>query len=402
MMDSFQKTLSTRFLMVLLAGCCILSADTARAADPGSANRENLVWTDASTGLMWYRHGCRSYQNLYGGIEPASWKVVRDWIRRLNANQTGGFSDWRLPFAEEYATLYKSGAGAAVYDFRNSREVELYRLGCRPEIKLLRRYAWSGEQKDGKIVCYDFLDGQKDLYDASLDMTYEFDALAVRTVRRKPAEKEAPWFLFYRQGKASGFLHISHRTDRQVPMIRQFNHEWLMGELDKDRQLFKINTQSREDGLFTPEWITIQKTEYSPDKTIVGPEREIGFRSVAGTDIKAGILVKGSRNAYDVRIPSDTATDLVLLTAIETFPYEKNFSLRLNLIETLTLDLKTGIRIRYQGKDPGKNNLHLFSQTGKSAADYWLNDRHELMEWQWDQDRKFVRGTEDEAMTILQ
>ncbi len=222
------------------------------------------------------------------------------------------------------------------------------------------------------------------------------------TSGRKQEEKRAQWFLFYLKDKASGFLHISSHADRQVPMIRQFNHELLMGKLDKDRQLFKINTQSRDDGLFTPEWITIQKTEYSPDKTIVGPEREIGFRSVDRTDIKDGILVKGTRNAYDVRIPPDTATDLVLLTAIETFPYEKNFSLRLNLIETLELDLKKDIRIRYQGKDPDKNNLHVFSQTGKSTAAYWLNDRHELMEWRWDKDKRFVSGTEDEAMTILQ
>lgn len=169
--------------MILLGGCCFFFTYTAWAEDSGSNTQEDLVWKDQSTGLMWYQHGFRSYHNLYGGTEPASWTAVKGWIRRLKENQTAGFSDWRLPSVEEYATLYKSEAGATVYDFRNSREVELYRLDCRPEIKLLRRYAWSGEQEGGKVVCYDFVYDEKTMYDASMDMTYEFDALAVRTDR---------------------------------------------------------------------------------------------------------------------------------------------------------------------------------------------------------------------------
>ena len=35
-------------------------------------------------------------------------------------------------------------------------------------------------------------------------------------------------------------------------------------------------------------------------------------------------------------------------------------------------------------------------------AAYWLNDRHELIELRWDGDKRFVRGTKEEAMTILQ
>ena len=196
---------------------------------------------------------------------------------------------------------------------------------------------------------------------------------------------------------------MSH-SDRLNPRVIQFNHELLVGELDSDRRLFRINTRCRDDGIFTPEWITIQITDYyfSPEKTITHPEREIGFRTVERTDVTEGILAKGKHDAYDISIPPGTTTDFGLFTLAETLPYEKDFSLRINLMETLELHLKKDVEIRYKGKDPGKRNLHMFSQTGRAAAAYWLNDRHELIEVQWDNDKRFVRTTEGEATTVLQ
>lgn len=219
---------------------------------------------------------------------------------------------------------------------------------------------------------------------------------------RKQNDKRAQWFLFYLEGKASGYLWVMSHSDRLNPTVRQFDHELLVGELDSDRRLFRINTRCRDDGIFTPEWIKIQITDYSLEKITTHPEREIGFRPVERTDITGGILVKGFHNAYDISIPLETATDFGLFTLVETLPYEKNFSLRINLIEILELHLKKDVEIRYKGKDPGKQNLHMFSQTGRASATYWLNDLHELIEVQWDDDKRFVRSTEGEATTVLQ
>ncbi|MBA7575669.1 hypothetical protein ES708_17502 [subsurface metagenome] len=182
MSESYKNNKPFRIPILLLTAFFLLFPVTMSAESSNPAKEERLSWTDTSTKLMWCRNGYRSYRNLYGGIEPASWKTVNEWIRHLNSNQTGGFSDWRLPSAQEYATLFKNEAGAAVYDYRNSREVELYRLGYRPEIKGLRRYAWSGEKRGNKIVCYDFVQDQEVAYETSMDITYEFDALAVRTL----------------------------------------------------------------------------------------------------------------------------------------------------------------------------------------------------------------------------
>jgi len=224
---------------------------------------------------------------------------------------------------------------------------------------------------------------------------------AIKTAQEQDAAGEK-WFLLYVNGRASGYLKITSRTDRRDPGIRQFSYELLVGEVDKDRRLFRIDTRSRDGGLLTPEWITIRATDYLPEQTINHPERRIGLRPVDRTDIEEGILTHNARDASDVSIPRQTATDLALLTLIETFPYEEDFSVRLHLIETVELRLKKDVRIWYRGKDSDKDNLHLFSQTGTATAAYWLDDRHELIEVQWDGGRRFVRGTEGEAMTILQ
>ncbi len=181
----YENNKTFRITILLLVALFFLASGTTSAGSSDAEGPADLSWTDSSTKLMWYRHGYRSYRNIYGGVAPADWKSVNEWIRSLNANRTGGFSDWRLPSAKEYATIFKSEAGAAVYDYRNSEDIELYRLGYRPEIKGWKRYAWSGEQKGGKVVCYDFVENQTVEYDASLDMTYEFDALAVRPVTDK-------------------------------------------------------------------------------------------------------------------------------------------------------------------------------------------------------------------------
>ena len=185
MSSSYENNKTFRIAILLLAVLFIIASGTTPAGSSDEDGPKDLSWTDPSTKLMWYRHGYRSYRNLYGGIQPASWKGVNEWIRNINFKQVGGFSDWRLPSAKEYATIFQSEAGAAVYDYRNSREVELYRLGYRPEIRGLKRYAWSGEQKGGKVICYDFVEDRIAEYDASMDMTYEFDALAVRSVTDK-------------------------------------------------------------------------------------------------------------------------------------------------------------------------------------------------------------------------
>ena len=61
------------------------------------AQRGDSVIFDAATGLTWQQGGSRNIN--YGGAE--------DYIKKINANLYGGYSDWRLPTLEEAMSLMK-------------------------------------------------------------------------------------------------------------------------------------------------------------------------------------------------------------------------------------------------------------------------------------------------------
>ena len=221
----------------------------------------------------------------------------------------------------------------------------------------------------------------------------------------KPAARqgeEEQWFSFHVAGVTKGFFHAKQKRNREQPMLIEFTQELLVGEIDGDRQLYTVTTQSREDDTLTPEWLDIEVTEFGMKKTTKLMKREVGFRMTGESNTQEGILVKGQENAVDVAIPSTTTTDFLLFSLVEKMPFETGFSRSLNLIETLELHLKKNIIIRYTGRDTTNQNLHKFIETGSTQATYWLNDQHRLMEVHWDNDKVFKRTTEGDAMTILQ
>jgi len=58
-------------------------------------NSDNLIVTDKSANLMWMRHGA----------DINSIRTISRWIAKLNRNNLGGYSDWRLPTVDEGLTL---------------------------------------------------------------------------------------------------------------------------------------------------------------------------------------------------------------------------------------------------------------------------------------------------------
>lgn len=97
----------------------------------------------------------------------------------------------------------------------------------------------------------------------------------------------------------------------------------------------------------------------------------------------------------------DTTTDFLLFELVTKEAFVKK-TIRLNVIETLELNLKNDVRLVYIGRDPARGNLHKFEEQGPVTASYWLNDRHELVEVLWDKDKRFKKSDAEEAGTILQ
>ncbi len=214
--------------------------------------------------------------------------------------------------------------------------------------------------------------------------------------------KNEKWFLFHLKDKISGYLSFNVSNDRENNGIFQLSQEFLIGEVSKDRTLFKIDTQYRDDHTFTPEWISKKIISYSNQETITYSEREFGFRPTSRSNIQEGILTKGDDNAYDLSIPEQTTTDFLLFLLIETLPFQKESSFKINLIETLELHLKKNILIQYKGRDKNHKNLHKFSQTGSSSGNYWLDENHKIIKVLWDKDKQFIKCEKSEAMTSMQ
>lgn len=222
------------------------------------------------------------------------------------------------------------------------------------------------------------------------------------TVKKSAPAGKKSWFTFHLGGKAAGYLAISQKKNPAAPLLVDFVHELLVGELDQERHLYQITTQARDDETLTPEWLTIEVTNITPEKTTRMAKREIGFRSVAAGNVLPGILVSGNQDAVEVGIPPETTSDLLLFSLVERRPFASDRKLTCHLIETLELHLKKDIVLNYQGKDPKKENLHRFVQRGAAQASYWLDEDHELQEVHWDQDKVFRRSTAAEAGTIFQ
>ena len=120
-------------------------------------NGDNVV-IDITTGLMWHQSGSYTFM---------SWNKVKDWIRDLNLHGYGGYSDWRLPTAEEAASLLESSKkyGGLYID---------------PVFDKQQRYIWTGDTKEGSDnVLSVYLDDGKVRWDAANAINRNF----VRTVR---------------------------------------------------------------------------------------------------------------------------------------------------------------------------------------------------------------------------
>jgi hypothetical protein len=223
---------------------------------------------------------------------------------------------------------------------------------------------------------------------------------AVIGTRREGKASEEQWFTFYREGRPAGYLHITGARHPPSTGVMEFHHELLVGELDGDRQQYLITTRTRGDESLTPIGLRIKQTIISRDGSSPGLALEVHFRP-GEKGVKGGILRREGEQGEAIPVPASTTTDLLLFTLVCRLPFSDAPS-RLNVIETLELHLKQGVQIRYRGRDPQKGDLHRFETRGPLTATYWLNNRHELIEVRWDQDKFFRRSSEAEAQTVLQ
>jgi hypothetical protein len=87
-------------------------------------NGDNVV-IEHATELMWHQSG--SYEGMY-------WEKAKQWVNELNSRRYAGYSDWRLPTAEEAASLLKS----------SKKNGDLY---IDPVFDQKQRWIWTGDSE---------------------------------------------------------------------------------------------------------------------------------------------------------------------------------------------------------------------------------------------------------------
>jgi hypothetical protein len=213
------------------------------------------------------------------------------------------------------------------------------------------------------------------------------------------APKES-WFLFHLKDKPAGYLHITRKTDPNEHGIIRFFYEFLVGELDGPRQLYRFETESRIDETLTPRWLVVEAISINAKGRKSKYTHEYGFRISKTAKVASGILSKKKEDPLIFLAP-DTTTDFLLFELVTKQAFAPG-SIRLNVIETLELNLKNDVQLVYSGRDSAKDNLHIFVEKGPASASYWLDDQHQLIEVMWDKDKRFIKSDAKTAMTILQ
>lgn len=89
----------------------------------GFVDRKDGTVLDEATGLLWQKSG---------STETMAWTQAADYVKAINAQGLGGYQDWRLPTAEELASLMESV-------WRNGD------LFIDPLFDRTQRYCWSAD-----------------------------------------------------------------------------------------------------------------------------------------------------------------------------------------------------------------------------------------------------------------
>lgn len=213
-------------------------------------------------------------------------------------------------------------------------------------------------------------------------------------------ETEWNWYLFELDDQPAGYLAVNEEAAPEDGLSRTFKTNFLVRLSGEDRQLFRIRSRARDDNRLSLQWLGIQPVRISDREIIPGPVREIGFKPDQ-TGISSGILVHDMKNTFDVPLPGHTTSDFLLFPLASSFEPVRQFSMELNLVETLELHLKTGRHIVYKEMDPSKEGAHHFVLEPGPYAQYWTDDGGNLTEVVWDSDKRFIRMPREKILEIL-
>ncbi len=127
---------------------------------------------DTRTDLMWMTRDFRILERR----QPNSWEEANEWVKKINLEKYGGYSDWRLPTIQEFEAIFNIEGKQMAYDQKPG-----FALGNPQAFESGGGYGfWSNEQMGLKSARYFFFVSG---YSKTSLKNYNHPTLSIRLVR---------------------------------------------------------------------------------------------------------------------------------------------------------------------------------------------------------------------------
>ena len=208
------------------------------------------------------------------------------------------------------------------------------------------------------------------------------------------------WYLWLLEGKPCGRYHAVRRetADPKAPVL--FVDDFVI-HYRGQRMTLHMQTFCRNDSHYTPVRI-ISKGE---------GDDELGtFDAKIDWGENEGTLRTRLRGRWTERkLPPKVVTNFALFEVVRRLPFKKGVVFEFHSLEASELNLKRNHRITYLGKEDVHvwgmvRTLHKFEQAGDgiSPAQYWVDDKHELVRFLIDGRKETVLTTKDHALKAVE
>lgn len=187
-------------------------------------------------------------------------------------------------------------------------------------------------------------------------------------------------YLFKVNGEVLGCFE--HKKNRSYPQAYMSE---LYFKTEKSFKKYSVRTYYSGDGQFQLNEMHLDSYE-SPNHSVT-----VKFGYSKSKTPAEGVLKKSG----EYPAASNTVSDFTLFSIVSLLPFDEKLTLDFTLVESLELNVRKGMKLKFSGEDKGLFKFIQFDSQGNCTAQYWLDKDHTLHQVAWDKGRMFVRTSKD-------
>ncbi len=193
-------------------------------------------------------------------------------------------------------------------------------------------------------------------------------------------------YLFKVNGEIQGCLE--HKKNKSYPQAYMSE---LYFKTPKSFKKYSIRTYYSGNGRFQLNEIHLAAVN-SPNDAYT-----ITFKYDKSQKPAEGILKKDGE--YPAAL--NTISDFTLFNIVSLLPFDKKQTLSFTLIESLKLNIKKNMEIKFTGRDNGLFKFIQLDSKKCCTAQYWVDKNHILQRVAWDKDKEFIRTNKNFSIKAI-